>query len=142
MRIVKSLLALISFIFVATLTGCATTGAKIGPTLQPGETGVYIFRNKVSASVPEVYLDGRLLGKLENHGSVSSSLEPGTHRLHINKAFFIDKAVNFDFDIKRGQILYIQMSWGTVAGEHIADDAGPKMVPNQNWKFKIVSKLD
>lgn len=144
MRMDKAYSFIFFLLLILGLTSCVTTGAHVGPALQPGDTGVYISRDKISASNPDIYLDGKLLGTLENHGRLSSHLQPGTHHLHINKGFFLNYDVDYDFSVKRGQIVYIQMVWGFSGGSHMAaiGGVGPMMMPNQNWMFTIVNKTE
>jgi hypothetical protein len=93
---------------------------------------VYSYRHvrTLGRVAPPVYLDGKVLAKLDGARFFVVRLEPGTHSLHLKDK----KRGGIELDFKAGETYYVRMDMreGTTVGP-----AGLTLVPKENAEFDL-----
>jgi hypothetical protein len=93
---------------------------------------VYSYRHvrTLGRVAPPVYLDGKVLAKLDGARFFVARLEPGTHSLHLKDK----KRGGIELDFKAGETYYVRMDMreGTTVGP-----AGLTLVPKENAEFDL-----
>jgi len=93
---------------------------------------VYSYRHvrTLGRVAPPVYLDGKVLAKLDGARFFVIRLEPGTHSLHLKDK----KRGGIELDFKSWETYYVRMDMreGTTVGP-----AGLTLVPKENAEFDL-----
>jgi len=93
---------------------------------------VYSYRHvrTLGRVAPPVYLDGKVLAKLDGARFFVVRLEPGTHSFHLKDK----KRGGIELDFKAGETYYVRMDMreGTTVGP-----AGLTLVPKENAEFDL-----
>lgn len=93
---------------------------------------VYSYRHvrTLGRVAPPVYLDGKVLAKLDGARFFIVRLEPGTHSFHLKDK----KRGGIELDFKAGETYFIRMEKreGTTVGP-----AGLTLVPKENAEFDL-----
>lgn len=103
-------------------------------TIPADKATVYVYSYRhvrtLGRVAPPVYLDGKVLAKLDGARFFVVRLEPGTHSFHLKDK----KRGGIELDFKAGETYYVRMDMreGTTVGP-----AGLTLVPKENAEFDL-----
>ena len=119
-----------SIIFVPIVT--AQTAPPLEAQAQKATVYIYTYKHirTLTRVDPPVYLDGKILAKLDGARYFIAQLSPGTHTLHLKDK----KRGGLEMEFKVGETYYVRMvkSEGT-----IVHAAGLVLVPKENADFDL-----
>jgi hypothetical protein len=115
--------------------------------LKPGETGIYVYSKHspyryIGGTGPELYLDGKLLGSLPNHGYFYKRLVPGAHVVAVKyKTTVLSSRTNdHPFQLDHHQIKYFEARWEN-SGRRVMMSTFT-MVPQYEWRLHAMSSQE
>lgn len=133
------------------MTACANVAQ--GPvyssenSLKPGETGIYVYTKHsayryIGGMGPELYLDGKLLGSLPNHGYFYKKLTPGSHVVAVKyqSTVLTSRTNDLPFVLDNHQMKYFEARWEN-SGRQVMMSTFT-MVPQYEWRLHAVSSQE
>lgn len=132
--IVRRAVASAAVLFLLTLLvyahGSGRPNSQDATTADKATVYVYSYRHvrTLGRVAPPVYLDGKVLAKLDGARFFVVRLEPGTHSFHLKDK----KRGGIELDFKSGEMYYVRMDMreGMTVGP-----AGLTLVPKENAEF-------
>lgn len=134
--IVRRAVALAAALFLLTLLvyahGSGRPGWQDATIANKATVYVYSYRHvrTLGRVAPPVYLDGKVMAKLDGARFFVVRLDPGMHSFHLKDK----KRGGIEFDFKAGETYYVRMDMreGTTVGP-----AGLTLVPKENAEFDL-----
>lgn len=131
-RAVAFAVALLFLVHPAYAHGSGRPRQQVTTPADKATVYVYSYRHvrTLGRVAPPVYLDGKVLAKLDGARFFVVRLEPGTHSFHLKDK----KRGGIELDFKAGETYYVRMDMreGTTVGP-----AGLTLVPKENAEFDL-----